>query len=95
MPVIITSKNIPIIGLNFALTLFLLHSNVLSLSGYCSLTYPNFTDGNVKYIREGFEKRVGYCNAKLTNVDNVNLSCMTRTPPRVAAGYVAVMRDPN
>merc|ERR1719323_737948 len=25
---------------------------------YCSLTYPNFTDGNVKYIREGFEKRL-------------------------------------
>merc|ERR1711892_956119 len=23
---------------------------------YCNLAYPNFTDGNVKYIREGFEK---------------------------------------
>ena len=27
-------------------------------AGYCNLAYPNFTDGNVKYIREGFEKRV-------------------------------------
>jgi len=25
---------------------------------YCNLAYPNFTDGNVKYIREGFEKRL-------------------------------------
>ena len=28
--------------------------------GYCNLAYPNFTDGNVKYIREGFEKRVNH-----------------------------------
>jgi len=27
-------------------------------AGYCNLAYPNFTDGNVKYIREGFEKRL-------------------------------------
>jgi len=29
-----------------------------SQPGYCNLAYPNFTDGNVKYIREGFEKRL-------------------------------------
>ena len=46
----------------FVLINFWKHSCIFSLInfclGYCNLAYPNFTDGNVKYIREGFEKRV-------------------------------------
>ena len=50
-------------------------------SGYCSLTYPNFTDGNVKYIREGFEKRVSWGSpVKLLIVD---CSVVWRRPHQV------------
>ena len=48
--------------------------------GYCNLAAEDFIDENVKYIREGFEKRVSLTSTKA--LDYMFCSC-TKTTRRV------------
>ena len=59
-------------GALLAMCLALLHCGV---AGYCSLDKPGYT-ARVKYIREGFEKRVSRGGYLYLVIITFHLSCM-------------------